>query len=203
VTVAQAGAAIRLTYREVGGAAQRLETDMVVLATAMKPPGGTAELAALLDLPLTADGFAACENEVLAPIATAREGIFLAGCIQGPKDIPAAVAQGQAAAGRIQAILTPGRRLQADPVIVHADEAKCSGCGLCIDLCPYGALSRKEDSGLIGLISVEPLICRGCGTCVPACPSAALIITHFSDSIIEAEIDTLAQCAKGPYRDQR
>ena len=55
---------------------------------------------------------------------------------------------------------------------VEVLEERCSGCGLCISACAYGAISmRKQGDRLVS--STDPLLCRGCGFCVAGCPAAA------------------------------
>ena len=67
--------------------------DMVVLATAAKPPAGLDKTAQIMGLTVEADGFITGEG-----IETARDGIYTAGCTTGPKDIPDSVAEASGAA---------------------------------------------------------------------------------------------------------
>ncbi len=75
--------------------------DMVVLAMAVQPRPETRRLAEMLDLAIDDSGFLCGLDEELAPIETLQSGVFLAGTVQGPRDIPEAVAQGSAAAGKV------------------------------------------------------------------------------------------------------
>jgi electron transfer flavoprotein alpha subunit len=45
----------------------------------------------------------------------------------------------------------------------------CTGCGLCLQVCPFGALSLDSEN-----IVVVNEACTGCGACVPECPVSAL-----------------------------
>jgi len=72
--------------------------DLVVLATGLRPSGDTVELARLLNIPVGADGFFLESHPKLGPVETAVDGIYLAGCCQGPKDIADTVIQAGAAA---------------------------------------------------------------------------------------------------------
>jgi heterodisulfide reductase subunit A len=75
-----------------------VEADLVVLATAVVPRADIAEMAHLLGLERSPDGFFQERHPKLRPVDTLLDGVFLAGCCQGPKDIPDTVAQAKAAA---------------------------------------------------------------------------------------------------------
>ncbi len=81
-----------------------IAADMVVLATAMIPSRGTKELAEKLHIKTDEYGFLTEAQWKLYPVETGVEGIYLAGCAQGPKDIADTVAQGSAAASKVQAL---------------------------------------------------------------------------------------------------
>ena len=124
----------------------------------------------------------------LAPVATANNGIFLAGCCQGPKDIPDTVAQAMAAAGEAVALLSKGTvRTRAE--ISYIDPDLCSGCQTCIRVCPYSAVSF--DAGRM-VAEVNEALCKGCGSCAAACPSSAAKVKHFTDTQIMEELESLA-----------
>ncbi len=98
-----------LTLAYLGGDGERIERefDLVVLATAMEPSPGMAELARNLDLKLDDYGF--IRTQETDPIATSREAIYAVGLSSGPKDIPDSVMQASAAAGRVGAIIASAR----------------------------------------------------------------------------------------------
>lgn len=85
----------------LNGKERNLPVDMVILAPAMEPRGDAPKLAKVLDVPLDEHGF--FREEPYTPVATPREGVFIAGCAQDPKDIQGSVAQSEAAVGRILA----------------------------------------------------------------------------------------------------
>jgi len=82
-----------------------VEADLVVLGTGVMPRVDAAQVAEMLGLEQSADGFFAEAQRELRPVDTNREGIFLAGCCQGPKDIPDAVAHAKAAAASAIGVL--------------------------------------------------------------------------------------------------
>jgi heterodisulfide reductase subunit A len=81
-----------------------IAADMVVLATAMIPSRGAKELAEKLGIRADEYGFLTEAQWKLYPVETGVEGIYLAGCAQGPKDIADTVAQGNAAASKVQVL---------------------------------------------------------------------------------------------------
>jgi heterodisulfide reductase subunit A len=133
----------------------------------------------------SSDGFYLERHPKLAPVSTASAGIFIAGCCQGPKDIPDSVAQGAAAAAQALAMIMKGQ-VEVEPTTAHVIEDLCSGCQICIPLCPYEAIKRDEAKRKA---YVEPALCKGCGTCVGACPSGALQQWGFDDTQILAELE--------------
>ena len=88
-----------------------LEADLVVLASGLVPRREEDILKNMLGLESSSDKFYA-EAPGLDPIMTSKEGIFLAGCCQGPKDIPDTVAQASGAASLACALLSKGRRVE-------------------------------------------------------------------------------------------
>jgi heterodisulfide reductase subunit A len=121
----------------------------------------------------------------LDPVATMTDGVFIAGCAQGPKDIPASVAQGAAAAARVISKIEQGQVL-LEPIRASIDENRCSGCRICNNLCPFSAILFDAEKAVS---SVNPALCQGCGTCIAACPAGAISGTHYSDQQILAQIE--------------
>ena len=48
------------------------------------------------------------------------------------------------------------------------DEDKCAGCGICVDVCPQGAITMDR----VAKIDINK--CIGCGICVNECPRSAI-----------------------------
>jgi len=163
---------------------------MVVLAPAMQGGRDASSLAKALDIPLNKAGFFAEAGTHLAPACTVRDGIFLAGCAQGPKDIKDSVAQGQAAAASILSRLIPGRELTIEPLVAEIDQELCSGCGVCVGLCPFRAIHRDRASERVEL---DGILCIGCGICAAACPGGAITARHYTDRQLREEVEGLVQ----------
>jgi heterodisulfide reductase subunit A len=87
-----------------------VEADLVVLAVGVTPRADAQEMADLLGISLSPDGFFQEAHPKLHPVETGVEGIYLAGCCQGPKDVPDTVAQGKAAASSAIVVLSKMRR---------------------------------------------------------------------------------------------
>jgi heterodisulfide reductase subunit A len=162
------------------------EFDLIVLATGLQPSEGGKRIGKILSLSLSPDGFFMEAHPKLRPVDTAIDGIYLAGCAQGPKDIPDSVAQAKAAAASAASVMA-GKQVKIEPLTAVIDENLCVGCGLCVEMCPYGAPEVFDsDKGMKARI-VEAL-CHGCGTCVAACPQKATTANQFTDEQIASEI---------------
>jgi heterodisulfide reductase subunit A len=92
------------------GIMHRTPADMVVLGVALVPPEGTGELAEIMGLPLDERGFMA-SHEDPSGLRTAKPGVLLAGCIQGPRDVPDSVTMGSAAAAAAAAMMVDAKEV--------------------------------------------------------------------------------------------
>jgi heterodisulfide reductase subunit A len=171
----------------LAGKQRRIPLDMVILSAALEPRHDAYETAHKFGIACSANGWFTEKHPKLDPVATMTEGIFIAGAATGPKDIPASVSQGSAAAARVLSYIEQGE-LALEPVRASVIQEKCSGCRICNDLCPYNAILFHEDQ----MVSeINQALCQGCGTCVAACPAGAITGTGFSDEQVFAQIDGL------------
>jgi heterodisulfide reductase subunit A len=164
-----------------------VEADLVVLAVGMVPRHDVKDVASLLKLSRSPDGFFLEAHPKLRPIDTTTDGVFLAGTCQGPKDITDTVAQAKAAASSALIPLSRGR-VKVESIISVVNQEICSGCGICEGLCTYGALSLHPWKGIM---TVNEVLCKGCGACAAACPSGAITLSHFTHDQILAQLETL------------
>ncbi len=169
------------------GVQMRIPVDMVILSVALEPRHDAKETAHKFGLSCSADGWFIEKHPKLDPVATMTEGILIAGCVQGPKDIPATVAQGAAAAARALGKIHAGEIL-LEPFRATVNEEQCSGCRICNGLCPFNAILFHEDRMVT---EINAALCQGCGTCVAACPAGAISGTGFSNEQILAQIEGL------------
>lgn len=167
------------------GRQRRILVDMVILSTALEARADAPEVARTFNLSVGKDGFFVEKHPKLDPVATMTDGVFIAGCAQGPKDIPDAVAQGSAAAARALAMISKCS-VEIEAAIAAVDEEFCSGCITCIPLCPYKAISFVEEKKVS---RINEALCKGCGVCAAACPSGAIVSRHFTTEQIMAQIE--------------
>jgi heterodisulfide reductase subunit A len=155
---------------------RKMTVDMVVLATPLVAQPDASTLSQMLKVPLGQDGFFQEAHVKLRPVDFATDGIFVCGTCRGPADISESASQGAGAASRAAIPMAKGY-VQAEALTPIIDDTKCTGCGTCVELCPYGAL-RKNDKGISEVIVAA---CKGCGCCGAGCPEGAIAMTHYSD----------------------
>jgi len=161
--------------------------DLVVLSVGLEHSAGSDELRQTLGLSRSADGFYMEAHPKLRPVDTLTDGVYIAGVAQGPKDIPDSVAQGSAAASRAAIPMAKGE-VEIEPIIASNDETVCGACQVCVELCPFDAISIATGVGGKEFAQINSALCKGCGTCVGACPSGAMNQQHFKTEQIMAQI---------------
>jgi heterodisulfide reductase subunit A len=166
-------------------AVRRISVDMAILAVGMEPSIDHNRLAKTFNISCSQDTFFLERHPKLAPVSSFSDGIFLAGTCQGPKDIPDTVAQAGAAAAEALALADMGK-VELEPITAVIDDKLCSGCQICVGLCPFTAITHEKEKGIS---VINDALCKGCGTCVAACPSGASYQKHFRDEQIFAEIE--------------
>jgi heterodisulfide reductase subunit A len=168
-----------------------IDADMVVLALAMIPSKGADELAKKLKVAVDKDGFLSEAHPKLKPVESVTSGMFLAGAAQAPKDIPEAVAQASGAAAKSITILSQ-ERLYHSPTVATVNLNLCTGCGMCVDVCPYEAISLKDNKA-----DVNEVLCEGCGTCAATCLRAAVQVKNLTPLQVHEMIDVSLSAAFG------
>ncbi len=159
-----------------------MPVDLVILSTPLVAQPDAATLSQLLKVPLGQDGFFQEAHVKLRPVDFATDGVYVCGTCRGPADISEAVSQAAAAASRASIPLANGF-VQAEALTSIVDETKCTGCGTCVETCPYSALRKNEE----GITEVIVAACKGCGCCGATCPEGAITMTHYTDQQLLAE----------------
>jgi len=159
-----------------------IKADMVVLSTSLVPVADAKELSQLLKVPLDSNGFFMEAHIKLRPIDFATDGIYVCGTAHSPKDVSESITQALGVASRAS-IPMAKKRVRTAAIMSQVDQTKCSGCGTCVDICPYNAI-RKNEKGLAETIAA---VCKGCGVCGATCPEKAITMHHFTDEQIEAQ----------------
>lgn len=176
-------------WHQLRGREVELSVDIVVLTTPLIPRADNEEISKMLKVPLSEQGFFLEAHLKLMPVEFATDGIYLCGSARWPTDIAEGVSQAYAAASKAA---IPMRRGYVKPEAITAlvDEDKCSGCGTCEPLCPFKAIELQARDGK-KVSHVSEAVCKGCGTCGAACPAGAIIMNHFRDVEILAQIEAL------------
>jgi heterodisulfide reductase subunit A len=171
--------------------AQRLEQhefDMLVLATGAKPATDTESIRRLVSLSKSPNGFLKEAHAKLLPVNTPTKGVFIAGCVESPKDVRESVTQAGAAASKSNILLKKDTfSVEAITSVLNAEV--CKKCGQCAGVCPFGAIlwAKKE------LPQLTSAACVGCGNCAAECRHGAIEMRHFTDQAIYAQIDAILE----------
>ena len=166
-----------------------LPTDLLVLVCGLVPDDPA--VAKMLKVPRSSDGFLLERHPKLGPVEAGSAGIFLAGTVQGPKDVSEAIQQGLATAAKAASLLSRDT-IEKEPLTAVIDEASCNGCGRCVRVCPFGALEPyvlEEGGRKSKKVRVVTAACMGCGTCAADCFRESITTPYFTDEQVEAQID--------------
>jgi len=160
--------------------------DLIVLASGTVPRENK-ELANLLKVPRTAEGFFLEAHMKLRPVDFASDGIYVAGAGHAPKLIGESISQAYAAVARAGGILSKENLLVGGIVAVVQGE-RCAACLTCVRACPY----EVPMINVKGEAEIDIIKCKGCGTCAAECPARAIDLMHFRTAQLEAKIGALA-----------
>jgi heterodisulfide reductase subunit A len=166
-----------------------IRADLLNLATAIEPAEND-QIAKLYKLPVNEEKFFMEAHAKLRPVDFASEGLFLCGLAHYPKPIDESVAQAMAAVGRAVTVLSKPS-IAVSPLVSQVDAEKCIGCGLCAEVCGFGAIVLEEVEGKGLRAKNIPASCKGCGLCAATCPQHAIDMLHFRDQQIEASVSAV------------
>jgi heterodisulfide reductase subunit A len=166
--------------------------DLVVLVMGIIPRSDTLELAKRLGIQVGSDGFLLERHYKLRPVDSQREGVFVAGCALSPKDVRETTLEAMSTASRVATFLGKGE-IAVSPEVAYIIPEKCDNCGVCIKVCPMGAV-EKSSNGL----TINPLSCVGCGICVPRCPREAIELKNSTEAQLMAQIKGVSEGGRTP-----
>ncbi len=162
-----------------------IDADLVALSTAIVHPEDNEGLAKMLKVPLNEDGFFLEAHVKLRPVDFATEGVYVCGMAHSPKRMEESISQAKAAVSRACMILSK-EEIEAEGVTAEVDTRRCSGCGLCVLVCPYNAIEIDEEKRVA---VVNRAMCKGCGACSATCRSSAIDVMGYTDGQVYAIIN--------------
>ncbi len=171
------------------GEIYNIEVGLVTLSVGLRPGQDADIVQRLFNLSRTPDGFFMEAHPKLRPVDAPTGGIFFAGCAESPKDIKDSVTQASAAAARANILMAKGS-VTVEAITPTLIRENCKACGLCAKVCPYNAIRVDKETKTTEVIDAA---CAGCGTCGAECPSGALVMRHFTDQQIMAQIDAATE----------
>ena len=147
-----------------------------------------------LKVSIDQEGFALESHPKLGPAEAAVQGVLLAGTVQYPKFVKESALQALAAAAKASVIISKNE-IEREPFVALVNADRCTKCGRCIPVCPYGAILGEVRKN----IEFVSAACQGCGTCVAECTvDGALTQEGFTDRQIIAQVDAaLSEGANG------
>jgi heterodisulfide reductase subunit A len=162
-----------------------IKPDLLILSAATIPRENE-ELATMLKVPRTAEGFFLEAHMKLRPVDFATDGLYLAGAGHGPKLISESISQASAAVARASTILSK-EKILVGGVVAMVEGERCAACLTCVRVCPYSVpvINAKGEA------EIDLAKCKGCGSCVAECPAKAIELMHFRDPQLWAKCEAL------------
>jgi len=160
--------------------------DLLVLSVPLVSNDDNKDLAQMLKVPLEENGFFLEAHVKLRPMDFATDGVFVCGSAKWPVDITEAITQGYAAGSRASTIISH-KTLEVEGAtssLPDYNRSLCTGCEVCITVCPYKAINKDENDEIV----ILQVLCKGCGVCGATCTNHAIVIRHFTDEQILSEI---------------
>ncbi|MGD8227049.1 MAG: CoB--CoM heterodisulfide reductase iron-sulfur subunit A family protein [Desulfobacteraceae bacterium] len=183
-------------YHELMGKNMGIEVDLVLLNTPLVPIADNEQLSKIMRIPIGSEGYFLEAHQKLRPVEFPSDGLFIAGCARYPTEIAECIAQGYAAAAKAAVPMAQGQ-VVSEAFTSEVDPMKCSTCGRCVDICPFGAIDWTDWRDMTGeerkVALANPAECKGCGLCVASCLSGAIQLKGFTDEEILAMVSTTAE----------
>ncbi|MCD4720021.1 MAG: FAD-dependent oxidoreductase, partial [Desulfobacula sp.] len=167
----------------------RITADYLALATGVVAHDNK-HLADIFKFSLNSDGFFNGAHPKLKPVDLSVAGLFLAGICNDPKPLDESIEQARAAAFRVSALLLQ-EEIELDAIKAFVTD-NCDGCALCVDVCPFHAISvmktQKQNKQPIVRVVTDPALCQGCGLCAATCPNEGIVVHGFTLEQLTAQV---------------
>ncbi|RJX33613.1 MAG: CoB--CoM heterodisulfide reductase iron-sulfur subunit A family protein [Desulfurivibrio sp.] len=168
-----------------------ISADVVILAEAILANQDGKKIGQLFKIPVDADGFFQEAHAKLRPVDFVTDGMFVAGLAHYPKPVEESIAQAMAASARAATLLSK-ESITLEAIKATVDVDNCDGCALCLDVCPFSAISLMENTDNEGKISrridINKAQCKGCGLCQGTCPKRGVFVAGFSLDQINRQV---------------
>jgi heterodisulfide reductase subunit A len=174
-------------YDAILDATLEIPTDLLVLSSRIDPNADNERISQLLKVPLNNEKFFLEAHVKLRPVEFATDGVYVCGLAHYPKDIKETISQAMAAAGRAATVLSKDK-IEAAGKIAYVNAARCSGCGACVTVCAYNAISLDEERQIA---VINEAMCKGCGACAATCRGSAIKLHGFEDEQILRMLNVL------------
>ncbi|MFO7991801.1 MAG: CoB--CoM heterodisulfide reductase iron-sulfur subunit A family protein [Thermoplasmata archaeon] len=171
-------------YDNLLGEELEIDADYVVLAMQLEGDSSAGKLKKMLKISSDPAGFYMEAHAKLRPLEFPSEGVYLAGGAHYPKNVADTISQGEGAASKAAIPMMRGYT-KSEGIVSVVDEDICSGCKMCISVCPYGAIDHDEEEGIA---VINKVLCKGCGSCASVCPTGAIDQKGFEEDMISAMI---------------
>lgn len=148
------------------------------------------ELANLFKFSMNQDGFFIGAHPKLKPVDLSVAGLFLAGICNYPKPLDESIEQAKAAAHRVFVLLSQNE-IKSEAIKSFITD-QCDGCALCVDVCPFHALSLHQPDQTTGnqrvRVITDPALCQGCGICAATCHKDGIMVHGFTKPQLIAQV---------------
>ncbi len=175
-------------YDQLRGEELSIPYDLVVLAMPLVPREDAVKVSLMLRTPLDGNGFFLEPNMRLRPQNYVRDGIFVCGSAHYPVDVQESIFQAHRAAAKAVRYLSDGK-VDSDTPSAIVLESLCTGCGTCVEACPFLAIAMEEREGTLSISRIDPLLCKRCGNCAVVCSAKAIVMEPYTDRELIAQIN--------------
>ena len=167
----------------------RIAADYLALATGVVAHDNK-HLADFFKFSINSDGFFNGAHPKLKPVDLSVAGLFLAGICNYPKPLDESIEQARAAAFRVSALLLQ-EEIKSEAIKAFVTD-RCDGCALCVDVCPFHAISiikaEKQNRQPNAWAFIDPALCQGCGLCAATCPNEGIMVHGFTLEQLSAQV---------------